>query len=268
MNALALKQRIRDRLRQRKFELEILERAYRKTVNHLKLEKHAQSQVKRKEPGIQALARKYNNLCDELSGLIKAKKAPRGAIVPVKIVMEGLFKLDVDDNVWQDIGLTDSVDSVENIPAWLGNENVRQGIKALLEFDRCEEEERRLILEHISMQQWMREEWIVVCKGVKEAAEDSDIIYQFVQRQKLLLRLYVKWQPLVQWIPYTGNNDWGPTDAELVDARTYEFEDHVLNDDDTMSDSEEDADDIGFDEAEFFDTVEVMSLEDQYRMYY
>lgn len=33
MNARALKQRIRDRLRQRKFELERLERAYRVTVN-------------------------------------------------------------------------------------------------------------------------------------------------------------------------------------------------------------------------------------------
>lgn len=33
MNARALKQRIRDRLRQRKFELERLERAYRHTVN-------------------------------------------------------------------------------------------------------------------------------------------------------------------------------------------------------------------------------------------
>jgi hypothetical protein len=33
MNARALKQRIRDRLRQRKFELERLERSYRHTVN-------------------------------------------------------------------------------------------------------------------------------------------------------------------------------------------------------------------------------------------
>jgi hypothetical protein len=33
MNACALKHRIRDRLRQRKFELEKLERAYRHTVN-------------------------------------------------------------------------------------------------------------------------------------------------------------------------------------------------------------------------------------------
>ena len=33
MNALALKQRIRDRLRQRKFELDRLERSYRQTMN-------------------------------------------------------------------------------------------------------------------------------------------------------------------------------------------------------------------------------------------
>ena len=33
MNALAVKRRIRDRLRQRKFELERLERSYRQTVN-------------------------------------------------------------------------------------------------------------------------------------------------------------------------------------------------------------------------------------------
>lgn len=33
MNALAIKQRLRDRLRQRKFELEKLERSYRRTVN-------------------------------------------------------------------------------------------------------------------------------------------------------------------------------------------------------------------------------------------
>ena len=114
----------------------------------------------------------------------------------------------------------------------------------------------------------MKEEWAVVCKGVEKAADDSDIAYQFAQRQKLLLRLCVKWQPLVQIIPFTGNNYWGPTDAELLDARAYEFEDHVLNDDDTISDIEEETDDIGFDEAELFDTVEVMSLENHYRMYY
>ncbi|KAF8834160.1 hypothetical protein BDN67DRAFT_985516 [Paxillus ammoniavirescens] len=64
MNALAVKTRIRDCLRQRKFELERIERAYRQTV------------------GV------------------------RGAVMPHYIPQEGLFELDVDDDIWQDVGLT------------------------------------------------------------------------------------------------------------------------------------------------------------------
>jgi len=57
LNALAVKQRIQDRLRQRKFELENLERAYCTMVNQRKLSQHSEQQIKRKEPGIQTLAR-------------------------------------------------------------------------------------------------------------------------------------------------------------------------------------------------------------------
>ena len=103
MNALALKQRIQDKLHNRKFELANLEHAYRKTVNHLKLEKNAQSQIKRKEPGVQALVQKYNKLCDELTRIIKAHKAPRRAVAPLSIDLDGLYQLDVDDDIWQDI---------------------------------------------------------------------------------------------------------------------------------------------------------------------
>lgn len=99
MNALALKERIRQRLRQRKFELENLERAYRKTANNMKLRKSVEGKVKRKEPGIQALAKNYNKLCKELKQLILSNKSPLGAISPVLIYLEGLFHLDVDDNI-------------------------------------------------------------------------------------------------------------------------------------------------------------------------
>jgi len=87
------------------------------------------------EVKIQVLARKYNKLCDELAELIRKKNAPRGAVVPLYIDMETLFKLDVDDDIWQDVGLTDDIDTLHSIPSWLGDENVRQGIKALLELD-------------------------------------------------------------------------------------------------------------------------------------
>ncbi len=91
INALALKERIRERLRQRKFELENLERAYRKTANNMKFKKNIEGKVKRKEPGIQALARNYNKLCQELKQLILLKKSPLGALSPVLIELGGLI---------------------------------------------------------------------------------------------------------------------------------------------------------------------------------
>jgi hypothetical protein len=92
-----------------------------------------------------------------LKSLIRTGKAPPGAIVPQPIEKEGLFKLDVDDEIWQDVGLED--DTEGPVPRWLGDESVRKGIKLMLLLDRCKEEEARLRKERRSMQEWMREEW-------------------------------------------------------------------------------------------------------------
>lgn len=79
--------------------------------------------------------------------------------------MEKLFSLDVDDDIWQDIGLTET-DGSTDPPLWLCNEQVRAGIKAMLEMDRCLEEEPRLQLEHQSLQEWFAEEWAIVKRAI------------------------------------------------------------------------------------------------------
>jgi hypothetical protein len=43
-------------------------------------------------------------------------------------------------------------------PRWLADDNVREGIAALLDRDRCEEEWEHLGKETIAMQHWLREE--------------------------------------------------------------------------------------------------------------
>jgi len=200
MKALALKQRIRDRLWHRKFELENLERAYRKTVNHLKLEKHAQSQLKRKEPGIQATARKYNKLCTDLSQMMEKHTAPKGAIAPLPIHLDGLFKLDVDVDIWQDIGLTDDTDDMINTPEWLGNDEVCTGIKALLEYDHCVEEMRRVKHERTYMQEWFQKEWMVVQAAIEDTT-DINILFQLDRHRNHLLQLCVTWDLAIRGIP-------------------------------------------------------------------
>ena len=43
-------------------------------------------------------------------------------------------------------------------PRWLADDNIQEGIVALLDHDRCEEEWERLGKETIAMQHWLREE--------------------------------------------------------------------------------------------------------------
>ncbi|EDR05525.1 uncharacterized protein LACBIDRAFT_302740 [Laccaria bicolor S238N-H82] len=143
VNALALKKRLRNCLQQRKFEIDGLERAHRKTTtNEKKLREHSQSQIRCKEPGIQQLAKKYNDLCVQSIKMVEKREAPHGAWAPHLISTDVLFKLDVDDDIWQDVGL-DEMDLGIDVPRWLGDEGVWQGIKALLEWDRCCEEDQQ-----------------------------------------------------------------------------------------------------------------------------
>ncbi|KAG6904813.1 hypothetical protein DXG01_006992 [Tephrocybe rancida] len=139
MNALALKQRLRDRLRTRKFELDWLERSFRKQVNDQKVDAHTAASVKSRKPAISKLACSYNALCDTMQQLFNKGKVPRGAICPKQLELKGIFDLDVDDTIWEDIGLEEGTPAAP--PPWLADENVRAGIKALLKQDRCLEEE-------------------------------------------------------------------------------------------------------------------------------
>lgn len=98
-------------------------------------------------------------MCRQLALLIQQRKAPIGAVQPQEIVREGLFKLDVDDDIWQDIGLGENNYGI--MPLWLCDERIRQGIRSLLEHDRCKEEEHRLMRERRALQEWLLEEWEV-----------------------------------------------------------------------------------------------------------
>ncbi|KIJ59145.1 hypothetical protein HYDPIDRAFT_33444 [Hydnomerulius pinastri MD-312] len=191
MNALAVKTQIRDRLRQRKFELERIERAYRQTIGDQRLRSHAEASVKRWEPTLLRLVTTYNRLCDKLSALIRQRRAMQGAIVPHYIPREGLFELDVDDDIWQDVGLVD--DEVDP-PAWLADDRVRAGIRDLLERDRCEEEEA-----------------VVRARDIHLERGDMDMVYQLELRQEELEGLPSGWWAMVRGIPpaWSMSESWG-----------------------------------------------------------
>ncbi|EIW86108.1 hypothetical protein CONPUDRAFT_42338, partial [Coniophora puteana RWD-64-598 SS2] len=156
MKALALKTRIRDKLRHRKFELSKLERAYRQTLNEQRLHDHTAQSVKRKEPSIAQLVKRYNDLVIKLKKIKDDDRSLSHVVVPHFINSEGIFALDVDDNIWEDVGLHEGE---ANPPAWLGNEKVREGIRHMLAYDRSVEEVARLSNERARLQEWTLVTW-------------------------------------------------------------------------------------------------------------
>jgi hypothetical protein len=118
------------------------------------------------------LAAEYNKLCAKLGRLIKDGKAPRGAIAPIPIPAEGMWELDVDDAIFQEVGLDDRDDEGEP-PLWLCDEKVRTGIKAMLELDRCDEEDARLQRENLVLQVWLREEWEIATRAIEQAGKSA-----------------------------------------------------------------------------------------------
>lgn len=114
--------------------------------------------MKRREPSVLNSVKNFNELCAQMRILRQRGQAPAGAAIPMEINREGVFALDVDDNIWQDVGLDDDDDG-QAIPPWLGDENIRRGIKLRLELDRCLEEVARLQKERCTVQEWFMEEW-------------------------------------------------------------------------------------------------------------
>ena len=133
-----------------------------------KLLDHTEASVKGRESGIQKLATSYNNLCIQMVALIHQGKAPQGSISPLPIPRDGLFKLDVDDDIWQDIGLNDDSNGLP--PAWLADEKVCLGIKSLLELRHCEEE-NHLLKERKVLVEWFSEEWNQLQKAKQYAGK-------------------------------------------------------------------------------------------------
>jgi hypothetical protein len=265
VNALALKTRIRKRLRDRKFELDRLERAYRQTTsNEAKLSSHIHNQVKRHEPSIVQLVTKYNKLCTEMLHIKTVGNAPANHLVPTIIEKAGLFQLDVDDDIWQDIGLNDDI--IEgSASAWLCDKNTRRGIKALLELDRCIEEEERLSKERCVLQEWFMEEWEIVQIALSTSANDPSIQYQLNLRKNFLCYLYISWEPKIRPVPkkYVMPEAWGPSNAEQSEALQFEYMaswDIVSEDDDNDDDSEPDMGD-----EDLLDAIESSEFYDVYQ---
>jgi hypothetical protein len=101
--------------------------------------------------------------------------------------------LDVDDDIWQDIGPDDAYDDTEP-PLWLKDDGVRDGIKAMLELDRCDEEKPRLFHDCRALRYWLAEEWEAIESVIKISKEQGKSI-GWPRARNLTLTAYAQTAP-------------------------------------------------------------------------
>lgn len=129
--------------------------------------------IKTRDPGIKGLVRKFNAQRQEMKKIIARQRDGTRRVLPDEIDLEGLYKLDVDDSIWQEAGL-DGASVFDAVPAWMGNERTRKGIQAQLALDRCLEE-ARLLHEIGCLQQWTLEEWA----SITRACANTGMLFKF-----------------------------------------------------------------------------------------
>ncbi|KAF7343966.1 CxC2 domain-containing protein [Mycena venus] len=240
MNARALKLRLHECLRARNFEFDPVERTCQRLAT---APRSYESAIKQREPTITKITAEYNKLCAKITTLIKTGQAPRGTIAPLPIPLKGLWQLDVDDAIFQD---------------------VRARIKAVLELDRCDEEDARLRRENLALCVWFWEEWDVAVRAIDEAGKS-------ILHQDKLVRLCMTWD---KCLPDFGAEmgalpPWGLLSSQLskccvdVHSAARGVDRHYGEDSAWLDEEEESEESRGKDED--FGIVEAVERADLYR---
>ncbi|KAG1765260.1 hypothetical protein EV702DRAFT_950456, partial [Suillus placidus] len=135
---------------------------------------------------------------------------PPNAIAPNPISPAGIFDLDVDADIWQDIGLNDIVPEP---PDWLADEVTCAVIRLVLEIDQCNEENLHMKVECCALQEWAIVEW----DALQRACDDDIILYHMDLHAQQFIDLVLGWQTKVHPIPCTWPMPecWGLSHTEL-----------------------------------------------------
>ncbi|KAK0227895.1 hypothetical protein IW262DRAFT_1347717 [Armillaria fumosa] len=153
-----------------------------------KLHQQTRKSIARCRPALLAAIRKFNGYIGQLEEIAVDK----GIRFPLpRRLSTDLSHLKNDDDLLQDVW-TQAAPAVS--PAWLIDADVRRGIRAMLQLDRCLEECRRLGLEADNMLQWYGHELIAIQIALQSIETDSPLTFALERRYQHVLVLQHRWK--------------------------------------------------------------------------
>ena len=130
------------------------------TSSGTKLHQQTRKAISKRQPALMNAIRKFNTYCGEL----KALYDPLWLIPLPRPLSTKLAELRADQSLMEDVWIKPADDQV---PLWLEDQNVRQGIRGLLKRDRCIEEHCRLGMESDNLCRWYGTELAAVELALK-----------------------------------------------------------------------------------------------------
>ncbi|KAG1864624.1 hypothetical protein C8R48DRAFT_601821 [Suillus tomentosus] len=195
-----LKMNIRKRAIASFFEWDKLDRAVGGSQQTLgtKLHQHTRKAIAKRQPALMTAIRKFNSYCERLESLYDLVwNIPLPTPLPTK-----LAELRGDQTLMQDVWVTPSMGEV---PQWLEDSDIRDGIRALLKRDRCLEEQKRLGLEADNLCRFFGEELTALELSLR-LPENERFLVPLQQKHTNFIRLQTRWSnPLASSVRFTSH---------------------------------------------------------------
>ncbi|RDB22439.1 hypothetical protein Hypma_010402 [Hypsizygus marmoreus] len=165
-----------------------------------------------------SLAQDYNSFVALWRNSSRRRKHLAEPVAP-KINSKGLFALDVDDEILQDVGLDDDMPGTSRRLGFR-NDRVRDGSR--LSRNVIVASRSRTVC-NTSAEQcgWFAEEWITL-NVTYDSTDDESLRYELMLRRTEMCHLCATWQKSVQSLDFGNVNSlppWGPSSKEILEAR-------------------------------------------------
>ncbi|KAG2113977.1 hypothetical protein DEU56DRAFT_874329 [Suillus clintonianus] len=170
------------------FEWDKLDRAVGGAQQALGTKLHQQTRkaIAKRQPALMTAIRKFNSYCEHLDTLYDPSWGiPLPMALPTK-----LADLRNDQALMEDVWIAPSAG---DIPRWLDDSDVRDGIRALLKHDRCQEERQRLSIEADNLCRYFGDELAALELALSSDANEL-FIFSLRTRRDHLLQLRSRWE--------------------------------------------------------------------------
>src|SRR5258707_6647491 len=154
LNLYILKDQLLCKLISQKEELRQLDRHHKSHIVNQSLHAHVTKAFKNRSTGIEVTLKKYNGRLKQLSQLQGKGGIVKDTWLPPPLEKDGLYKLDVDQDIWCDYDPS----QFDELPLWMVDPSVKEGIPLAQMVMNCCSEVMCCGAEKTNLRQWLQED--------------------------------------------------------------------------------------------------------------